>query len=202
MNSKSTPAKETPKNATKPRKGLFWGLVVVLFIVIALPIYAVTSVLRMGAEALAVRDTVVPIASVSGQCDKRIELNLGGGLLGLARMIGGIADIPYEARCALNAVHRVQVGVYYLPEVMVDARDQAAFMNRTTAVLDQRDWQRIVGVVDGGDIVGIFIPRVLEGVEDIDVCVVVLDGHDLVVVSARADLRPLIPLIREKISEV
>lgn len=201
MNAPATSSTSTVAAAnSKPRKGLFWALVIFLLIVIALPIYAVTSVLRLGMESIGLRDAVVPIASVSGRCDKRIEINVGAGLLGIARLACGFADVPEEARLALQSVRRLQVGVYYLPDAGSDHR--GTIMERATAVLEGRDWERIVGVVDGSDVVGVFVPRDVDGAKDLDVCVLVLSDHDLVVVSARANVNALAPLIERAIREI
>ena len=196
MNAPVSAANPVAVAPSKPRKGLFWALVVFLLIVIALPIYAVTTVLRMGAESIGLRDAIVPIASVSSRCDTRIEINLGTGLLGVARLACGFADVPEEARIALRSVRRLQVGVYYLPDAGWGVSgEEASFMEGATAALDGRDWERVVGVVDGTDIVGVFLPRHFNSEDLVDVCVVVQSDHDLVVVSARANVSALAPLI-------
>lgn len=203
MNAPASPSSPVEVPAAKPRKGLFWALVILLLIVIALPIYAVTSVLRMGAESIGVRDAIVPIASVSGRCDKRIELNLGTGLLGIARLVTTFADVPVEARIALGSVRRLQVGVYYLPDAGSGVSGgKVSILERATAVLDEHDWERVVGVVDGTDVVGVFVPRVFDDAEDMDVCVVVLSDHDLIVVSVRANVNALAPLIERAMREI
>jgi hypothetical protein len=145
----------------------------------------------------------VPIASISGRCDKRIELNLGTGLLGVARMASGFADVPEEARIALGAVRRLQVGVYYLPDAGSGVSGgEVSILERATAVLDERDWERVVGVVDGTDVVGVFVPRHFDDAKDVDVCVVVLSDRDLIVVSARANVNKLAPLIERAMREI
>ena len=54
----------------------------------------------------------------------------------------------------------------------------------------------MVGVVEGRQFVAVYLPRNLSATKRIECCVVVLDGHDLVVASAHGKAEALLALVR------
>jgi hypothetical protein len=90
-----------------------------------------------------------------------------------------------DARLALAAVKSVSVGVYELAHpAQADGRGE--LLNRVDREMGARGWSRIVGVVDGEDTVMIYLPTDTD--EPDEICLAVVSGRDLVVVSA--EIRP------------
>jgi len=65
-------------------------------------------------------------------------------------------------------------------------------------VLSARGLERVVGVLDGEDLVSVFVPAgaVLAG--KVKCCVLVFDGRQMVMVSARVDAEPLLECLRNQ----
>jgi hypothetical protein len=62
-----------------------------------------------------------------------------------------------------------------------------------------RGWDRIVGVVHENDLVMIYMPHKRVTARNIKCCVAVFSGRDLVVVSARGNVQPLLALAEGRI---
>jgi hypothetical protein len=124
-----------------------------------------------------------------------IELNVGGGTLGLARAGLAFLDLPAEARAVLSAVRGGEVGVYQLVKGNLD---RAGLLNSADHDMSARGWERVVGVVNARELVAVYLPSDLHSGRDVRLCVMVLDGEDLVVVAARGNLEPLLELARSQ----
>ena len=63
--------------------------------------------------------------------------------------------------------------------------------------MTKRGWQRVVGVVEERQLVAVYMPQ--RGVSErrMKCCVAVLNDRDLVVVSARGNLEPLLAIARQ-----
>ncbi|MFO1513363.1 MAG: hypothetical protein U1F83_10695, partial [Verrucomicrobiota bacterium] len=63
---------------------------------------------------------------------------------------------------------------------------------------DARGWERVVGVLDGEDLVGVYVPGKAISAEQLRCCIVVFDGRQMVLVSARANVEPLLECLRNQ----
>ena len=104
-----------------------------------------------------------------------------------------VDDIPDEVHHALGAVKEASVGIYEL-----DVNPSAAARSQLVRITDERlglkGWKRIVAVSESRDTVLVYAPTDIGESDDVQFCVAVSDGKDLVVVSATASLEGLMKL--------
>ena len=192
-----TPPPPVIRQATR-RRWLWIGLIVVLLIplvtagTIAL---GVASYFRLSSDTRAMRDGVMKASGVEWR--KNIGLNIGGGTLGAVRT--GLAFIPIEpeAQAALKAVRGVEVGIYE-PTSATKSPDGAAMLAVADKVLSARGWERVVGVLEGEDLVSVFVPAEDFSTGKVKCCVLVFDGRQMVMVSARIDAEALLECVRNQ----
>lgn len=153
--------------------------------------------LRLGSDTAAVRSAVMSAVPDAGAWDEKIELSLGALSMSLARTITRFTDIPPEGRAALQSARSVEVGVYEFHGAAA-ASSRPAMLAEATATLEARGWARIVAVVDGKDIVAVFTPEEDEPRSSVKLCVVVFDGHELVVAAARVRPEPLVAMLKRQ----
>lgn len=152
------------------------------FAVVAL-IQAARAFLLPG-DAAALKHAVVQATGLAGVT--RVQVSAGPALLGGAALAcRWLPEVPAEARAALAAVRRAGVGVYTLTDAP-SAESRAAMVQAAEKVLSGNEWRRTVLVNDGPSTVLIFT-RGDERAEAMEICVLVCDGADLVVVSATAN---------------
>jgi hypothetical protein len=90
-------------------------------------------------------------------------------------------------------VRSADVGVYQLrPGDSPPAR--ASMLAAADTAMRARNWERMVGVLDAGNLVAIYLPAKAPSPRKVTCCVLAYDGRHLVVVSVRADPRPLVRL--------
>ncbi|MBI4660472.1 MAG: hypothetical protein HY735_16670 [Verrucomicrobia bacterium] len=174
---------------TRSRRGLRPGLGVALM----LPVVCVslTGCFNVSSDIEALRNSLVQ--SVRGECEAEIEVGVGALPFALARTGLSFVEMDPEARAALEAVRGAEVGVYhfrYQPKHLNHAR----MLSAADDAMSARGWYRLVGVIHGRQMVGVYVPLALRSTRNVRVCAVVLDGHKMVVGSARSDLEPLLEL--------
>jgi hypothetical protein len=148
---------------------------------------------RLSSETRAVRDAAMSSLAPAGSWDEQIEIGVGAITLGLVRSIAICGDLDSEARECLRAARAAEVGVYELA-VPLETAVRKEFVEATTRAMNSRAWDRVVAVLDGNDSVVVFTPRDADPDAPLRVCVVVFDGHELVVASARVDVEPILHL--------
>lgn len=131
---------------------------------------------------------------LDGTAATKIQFSVGPGLLGIGRMAAHwVDDIPNEVHHALGAVKEASIGIYEL-----DAIPSAATRNQLVQITDERlglkGWKRIVAVSENRETVLVYAPTDIGESDDIQFCVAVCDGKDLVVVSATASREGLMKL--------
>ena len=154
--------------------------------------------LRLGADARAVRDVVFETVSRDRSWHRRIELSIGVIPMFVARQVTSFVDIPDEARLCLRSARKLEVGVYEVRSA-VDALGRAAMLREIDSLLNPRGWERVVAVVDGEEAVCVFVQGDGESASSLALCVIVLNGEELVIASGRVDPEPLIPFASEQI---
>lgn len=184
MNDKlSTPA---------PRRHFWRWMLAATGVFLALAAGGAYNLLTLSREATALRRGVLD--SYAGGSSTRIQLSLDGTALGLLRTGLIFAPLPDEARLALKSVRKASVGVYELDEAM----SRSNLLGRADAVMLARGFSRIIGVVEDDETVLIYVPDDADA-DTLEVCLAVMDGKELVVVSARVDSEPLLKLIEQKL---
>jgi hypothetical protein len=163
-------------------------------LMVALLSVGLTGCFRVGSDAQALRDSVMK--STSGNWDEEIEIGVGALTLGLARAGLSFVDVDPEARTVLDAVRGAEVGVYKLRSGR-KTMNRSAILAAADKAMDARGWDRVVGVMDGREFVAVFVPKKLSSPRNFKVCVLVLNGGEMVVASARSNLEPLMELAFE-----
>jgi hypothetical protein len=65
-------------------------------------------------------------------------------------------------------------------------------------VMNARGWERVVGVLDEEDLVSVFVPAGAVLTDKVKCCVLVFDGRQMVMVSARVNAEPLLECLRNQ----
>jgi hypothetical protein len=177
------------------RHGWLWFVLAVILIPL-IPIgglaLGVASYFRLSSDTRALRNELTKASGAEWR--KQIGLNVGSLTLGAVR--GGLSFAKLDPKAqevlrVVRGVEGVEVGVYELNSESKPT-DSAAMLTVADTVMSARGWERVVGVLDGETMVSVFLPARMPSVSRMKCCVVVLDGRQLVLVSARADLKPLL----------
>ena len=181
------------------KRGWLW-LILVIILIPLIPLgglaLGVASYFRLGSDTRALRNELTRASGTEWR--KQIGLNIGDTTLGVARgALPFIKGIDRDAQSALRAVHGVEVGIYELDSTS-KTPDRAAMLNAADKAMSRRGWERVVGVLDGDDMVSVFLPAKITPANQMKCCVAVLDDRKLIIVSARGDLKPLLEFARNK----
>jgi hypothetical protein len=158
---------------------------------LALLAIGLTGCFKVSSDAQALRDSMMK--SVSGEWDEEIEIGVGAFTLNLARAGLAFADLDPEVRTVLNAVRGAEVGVYRLQKARRKL-DHAGMLANADKAMDTRGWDRVVGVMNRRELVAVYVPKEIRSARNVKACVVVLNGREMVVASARSNLEPLMEM--------
>ncbi len=144
------------------------------------------SYLTLDRSAATLRKQVM--AATDAGWSTKIQLSLGGLTLGVVR--SGLSFVHGrdmdDARLALAAVRRASVGVYERTAGSADWSREQLFIN-TDQAMAKRGWARLVGVAEHNDTVLVYVPQNLKQDEPVEICVAVVNGREIVVVSTSVD---------------
>jgi hypothetical protein len=152
---------------------------------------SVTGCLKVSSDAAALRNSVAQ--AIGADWNKEIEVSVGFLTLTAVRTGLSFVDLPPEARCALQSVKGAEVGVYRRNQGYT-ARDGDKVLQATDTAMNGRGWDRMVTVMQGSELIAIYVPRNAGATRDLKTCLVVLHAHEMVVASARGNLEPLVGL--------
>ena len=102
-----------------------------------------------------------------------------------------VVDVDPDARLALRALRGAEVGVY---RIRGQAGERSSVLDRVDEAMTQKGWQRLVGVMNPNELVAVFVPENVRTARNVEVCVLVLNEREMVVVGARGDLEPLMEM--------
>lgn len=190
----------TPPPVARRRSVGWWvalGLGLLLTPVLVVGV-GVISMLTLDRDAAFLRREVM--AATDTNWHTKVQLSAGWVTLGAVRT--GLrfiqAEHMDEARLAMKAVRRVSVGVYECNTGRDDPALEQLF-NRTDQAMRQRGWTRLVGVADNDETVLIYTSDDLTNSSRLDLCLAVVDGHQMVVVSTNVDASALADLAERHI---
>lgn len=155
----------------------------------------VVNSLHVGPEVAALRDCVAP--TIGTGWHKQVEVSVGRWPLFLARAGLRFAPVQPEAKLALAAAQGADV-VVYEHQAQAKPIDRGALLQRADEAMSYHDMHRTVGVIEKDQFVLVYVPNDLDSPRDFTACVMVLDHENLVVVSGRANLEPLLELVRSR----
>jgi len=173
-----------------------WVFALGVLVLFLWPVAAAVRFFHLGSDTAALRESVT--IAVKGDLDKTITIRVGWFATGLARMCSRAVKLEREPRAMLNSLRGAEVGVYKLRE-KPRRSDHAAILLRADRQMSARGWERIVGVSEDNQLVAAYFPKHAGSGGTLKCCVMVLDGCDLVVASARANLEPVVDILKEKI---
>lgn len=178
------------------RQWLWLGLSLFLLPVVTLGVIAlgVASCFQPSSDTRALRNGLMKASDVEWR--QNIGLNLGSVTLGVVRAGLSFAPFDSEARAAVQAVRGVEVGIYELAPG-IKPPDCATMLAVADTVLNARGWERVVGVLDGEDLVGVYVPGKVILARQVKCCVLVFDGRQMVLASGRANVEPLLQCLRK-----
>jgi hypothetical protein len=187
----------------KPQRRLArWMLLLLVMLVAPVVIVGVgvASMFRLDADASALRREVA--AATDADWSTKVQLNAGWIPLTLVRT--GLRFVEHkdmaEARLALSSVRHVSVGVYdRVNHGETWSREQ--LLTKTDERMRQRGWTRVVGVTEHNEAVLVYASDRLEEGDRIDLCIAVVDGNEMVIVSTRVDAAPLMKLVERHMPE-
>ena len=127
----------------------------------------------------------------------KVQMDLGWATLGTVRTVLHFVHHEHidDARLALSAVRSASVGVYERKD-----GDQVTSVEKlfghTDQLMRERGWTRLVGVADGRQNVLVYTSD-HGGGDSVDLCVAVVDGKELVVVSTCVNAEALMELVQK-----
>jgi hypothetical protein len=175
------------------------GHYILICAVILVPLCALCSLIsffRLSSDTAALRQSAM--ASVSGTWQKKVALNAGRVSTGLICLASHYVKMEAEPRAALDSLRGAEVGVYTLRD-HAGFVDHAAMLASADKIMATRGWERIVGVSKDGKLVAVYFPHRLGWTRTAKCSVLVFDGSQLVVVSARGKLQPLFDVLAERL---
>jgi hypothetical protein len=191
MNSPVAPASST-KTQNRLARWMLLGLLLLITPLVLVGV-GVASLFRLGGDAAFLRGEVM--TATDSNWNTKVQVSAGWCTLTTARTVMRFVQHEHqdEARLALSAVRRVSVGVYErLGRGGEWSREQ--LFAETDRKMRDRGWSRLVGVVDGGATVLVYTSDDLGAGPLADVCVAVVDGDEMVVVSTKVDADKLLKL--------
>jgi|WetSurMetagenome_2_1015567.scaffolds.fasta_scaffold383347_1 hypothetical protein len=177
-----------PATRRSARRFWLWGLLATPFLLLLLLGAGVASFFFLDSDARALRNEMIKASGVAWR--QQIAVNAGRLTLGAVRT--GLSGVRLDpgAHAALQSVRTAGVGVYQLP-AGTRPPDRAAMLAAADTAMTARGWERVVGVMDGRDLVAVYLPEKIS-VQRLKCCVMVFDGKEMVLVSARGNLEPLL----------
>lgn len=192
------PTPEPPLICPPTSRLWFWvGLVSLMFPFVALGVIGLgaASYLNLSSDTRALRNGLMKASGVEWR--QNLGLNIGSMTLGVVRAGLSLAPLDAQARAAVQTVRGVEVGIYELTPGSKPP-DCAAMLAVADTVLNARGWERVVGVLDGEELMSVYVPGAAIAARQVKCCVLVFDGQQMVLVSARADVEPLWECLRNQ----
>ncbi|HEV2211134.1 MAG TPA: hypothetical protein VG167_20405 [Verrucomicrobiae bacterium] len=155
---------------------------------LACAVIGITGYFRLGSDTQALRDSC--LSAAPGQWHKKFSLRVGLCTTALARTVASGFKLEPDAQAALEAVHGAEVGIYDLAAPAAEPTP-AALLARADRVMLRRGWDRIVGVVNERELVAIYLPHRGVSLRHMNCALMVFHENQLIVVGARANLKPL-----------
>ncbi len=183
------PSSNAPVTRRPARRLWLWAFLVTPLLLLALLAAGVASCFRLSSDARALRNGLIKASGVEWR--QQIAVNAGYLTLGAVRAGLSFVKLDPGARAALKSVRTAGVGVYQLPSG-APRPDRAAMLAAADSTMTARGWERVVGVLDGKDLVAIYLPGKSVSVHHLKCCVMVFDGKEMVLVSVQGNPEPLL----------
>lgn len=154
------------------------------------------DLLTLNRETATLREAMFAATGVRGKM--QVQMDLGAGWMQAARWtVALIPKVPDEAKLALAAARRACVGVYKVP-ANTRVRDGARLLVRADEEMSARGWSRTVTVTEKKQTVLIYTQDEAKNGGLLRVCIAVVDGTEMVVVSMEIAAEPLQGLVASR----
>lgn len=175
----------TPASATPKRRRIWPWMIGALLTPVFLFGLAAFSFLTLNREAATLRGKVM--TATNAEWDTRVQLSIGRLTFGALRtLLSVVPRVDEDARLALRSVRHASVGVYELAGRSVNWSRETLFAE-TAKAMNRQGWTRLVGVADLDDKVMVYVANDADLDAPLDICVAVVNGRSLIVVSASVD---------------
>jgi len=185
MNPSSLP----PVTHRSNRRLWLWALLLTPMLLLVVLAAWVASCFHLGSDARALRNGLMKASGIEWR--QRITLNANYLTFGAVRAGLSCVRLDPGARAALQSVRSAGVGIYQVTSG-TPRSDRAAMLAAADSAMTGRGWERVVGVMNGKDLVAIYVPGKNASVHNLKCCVMVFNGKEIVLVSARGNLEPLV----------
>jgi hypothetical protein len=180
---------EGPQRTRSSAKWLWlWCLLVTPLLLLGLLVAGVASCFRLGADARAMRNELNKASGVEWR--QQIALNTGWLTWGAVRAGLSFVRLDPAAHAALQSIGGAGVGIYHLP-AGTPPPNRAAMLVTADSAMTARGWERVVGVIDGRELVAVYIPKAVS-LHRLKCCVLVFDGKQMVLASVRGNPKPIL----------
>ena len=187
---------EAPSSKTSLRKWLLRIFVGSLLLAIATPVAIAVAIFHVSGDTRALRNAA--IHGDGAQWKKQVEANVGFLPLSVARMILPFTPAPPEAQQALSAIRSVEVSVH---ELRGSKPDHARILRDADEDMRKRGWDRVVAVLENDSAVAIYVTPDSGPGGKVKASVLVVDGNQMIAVTGRANLEPIMDLAMNKAEE-
>ena len=180
---------DIPVTRRPARRLWLWALLAAPLLLLILLGTLVANCFGLPSEARVLRNKLILSSGVEWQ--QKIALNANALTLGAVRSGLSFVRLDPRARAAIQSVRSAGVGIYQLASG-TRSPDRTAMLVAADSAMSARDWERVVGVMDGHDLVAVYVPKEIISARCVKCCVMVFDGKEMVLVSARGNLEPLL----------
>lgn len=193
------PPATSPKSQRRIARWVLAGLLLLITPIVVIGV-GVASMFRLSREATVLRREVV--AATHSDWNTKVQVTAGWCTLTTARTILRFVEKEHadDARLALAAVRNASVGVYQ--RVGQDGEwSREQLLSSLDRKMQARGWSRLVGVLDRDETVLVYASDDLDAGGRLDLCLAVVDGDELVVVSTCVDADKLMELAGKHLPE-
>ena len=183
------PTSPPPATRRPIRRFWLWGLLATPLLLLLLLGAGVASFFYLGSDFRALRDGVIKSSDVAWR--QQFALNASYPVLGAIRAGSSFVKLNPGARVAVQSVRSAGVGVYQLAS-KAPSPDRGAMLAAADSTMTARGWKRVVGVMDGKELVAIYLPEKKISIHRLKCCVLVFDGKELILVSVQGNPEPLL----------
>jgi len=165
-------------------------------VVLGLGLLCTTGCFRVSSDTRALRD--VGLEFVGTGAEEKIELGVGFLTVGLAKLGARFVEMPPEAKAILGSGKNVECSVY---EVRARKQDFAEVMTQADKAMSKRGADRVVGVIDGEQLIAVYVPRDADSIRNMSMSVLVLTKRELICATARGDLDAVVAMAYARMQE-
>lgn len=155
---------------------------------------AAISYLTLDSDVRMLRRHVM--AATDADWSTRVQVSVGRATLGVIGQALRFVDHKEiaDARLALRAVKHASVGVY--ERTSKEARwSREELFAKTDRAMQSRGWTRLVGVAERQDTVLVYVRENLDENDPVELCIAVVNGKEMVVVSTTVDAHAMGELV-------